>query len=160
MRGSSTRRFPENLGASQSHSRSRTRGLLLLPSPHSRERAVPRPHRAPRALRTQFLPQPGFLLYRMQHAQGRSSGPRFSAHALPPGPPDPRRTRRTPPRLERSCRRQAPPCAVVADLFTRPSLFFPCMVVAPPPSRLPRARTHPPHPSFFLSLAHPATITP
>src|SRR5438128_4472372 len=65
--------------------------------------------RATRTLRTQFLPQPGFLLYRMQHAQGRPSGPGFSAHALPPGAPHARRTRRTPPRLERSRRRQAPP---------------------------------------------------
>src|SRR5437667_1847424 len=69
--------------------------------------------RATRTLRTQFLAQPGFLLYRMQHAQGRPSGPGFSAHALPPGAPDARRTRRTPPRPERSRRRQAPPCAPV-----------------------------------------------
>jgi hypothetical protein len=61
------------------------------------------------------LPQPGFLLYRMQHAQERPSGPGFSAHALPPGPPDARRTRRTPPRLERPCHRQAP-TRVVAGL--------------------------------------------
>src|SRR3989442_14762620 len=68
--------------------------------------------RATRTLRTQFLAQPGFLLYRMQHAQGRPSGPGFSAHSLPPGPPDARRTRRTPSRLERSRRRQAPPCGL------------------------------------------------
>jgi hypothetical protein len=64
------------------------------------------PRRATRALRAQFLPQP---------AQGRPSSPGFSAHALPPGPPDARRTRRTPSRLEGSCRRQAPP-RVVAGL--------------------------------------------
>src|SRR5260370_2887690 len=62
--------FLENLGAPQSHSRSRTRRLLLLPSPHSRSRARPRPRCATRALRAQFLPQPGFLLSRMQLAQG------------------------------------------------------------------------------------------
>ena len=45
--------------------------------------------RATRTLRTQFLAQPGFLLYRMQHAQGRPSGPGFSAHSLPPGSPNP-----------------------------------------------------------------------
>src|SRR6266851_1221377 len=49
----------------------------------------------------------------MQHAQGRPSGPGFSAHSLPLGPPDARRTRRTPPRPEGSRRRQAPPCAPV-----------------------------------------------
>src|SRR5579864_76591 len=58
----------------------------------------------------------------MQHAQGRPSGRGFSAHALPPGPPDPRRTRRPPCRLESSSRRQAPP--VVAGLQTRAFLFL------------------------------------
>jgi 5-methylcytosine-specific restriction endonuclease McrA len=43
------------------------------------------------------------------NAQGRPSGPGFSAHALPPGTPDARRTRRTPSRLERSRRWQASP---------------------------------------------------
>jgi hypothetical protein len=104
--------FLENLGAPQGHSRSRTRRLLLLSPPHSRSRTRPRPRCAPRALRPQFLPQPGFLLSRMQLAQGRSSGPGFSAYALPPGAPDARRTRRTPSRLERSRRRQAPPLPV------------------------------------------------
>src|SRR5260221_14133975 len=59
--------------------------------------------------RPQFLPQPGFLLYRMQHAQGRSSGAGFSAHALPPGAPDVGRTRRPSSRPERPRRKQAPP---------------------------------------------------
>jgi hypothetical protein len=67
------------------------------------------PRRATRALRTPFLPQPGLLLHGMQHAQGRPSGPGFSPHSLPPGAPDARRTRRTPSRLERSRRWQAPP---------------------------------------------------
>src|SRR5713226_1033081 len=47
----------------------------------------------------------------MQYAQGRPSGPGFSAHSLPPGAPDARRTRRAPSRLERPHRRQAPPCS-------------------------------------------------
>ncbi len=53
---------------------------------------------------------------RVQHAQERPCGPGFSAHALPPGAPDARRTRRTPPRLEGPGRRQAPPRIVLRDL--------------------------------------------
>src|SRR5258708_12014490 len=99
--------------------------------------------------RPQFLPQPGFLLHRMQHAQGRSSGPGFSAHALPPGSPDARRARRTPSRPERPRRRQAPPCAVVAGLFTPAFFFFPFRGFPPPPFFLPGAPPRPPPPFVF-----------
>src|SRR6267154_1499682 len=105
----------DELGASQGHSRARTRSLFLLPSAHAVERAVPGPCGAARAFWAQFVSQPGFLLSRMQLAQGRPPRLGFSAHALPPRTPDPRRTRRPPPRPERPSRRQAP-SHVVAGL--------------------------------------------
>src|SRR5258708_38332696 len=87
----------------------------------------------------------------MQYAQGRPPRAGFSAHPLPPGPPDARGTRRTPPRLERSRRRQAPPCAVVAGLFVpRLSLlpFFLFVFFLSSPSHIPppppTPRPHPP----------------
>src|SRR5260370_4209030 len=46
----------------------------------------------------------------LKQPKGRRTGPGFFGQALPPGPLDPRRTRRTPPRPERPRRRQAPPC--------------------------------------------------
>src|SRR5258708_12188971 len=110
--------------------------------------------------RPQFLPQPGFLLSRMQHAQGRPSGPGFSAHYIPPGAPDARGTRRTPSRLERPRRRQAPPCSagkwkieIGKGTVERP---HPCMKQTrkdgPPKGDL-GIKARPPPASFFCCAA-------
>jgi hypothetical protein len=62
------------------------------------------------AVGMQFLPQPGLELHRMQLAERREAGGRFSPAALPRGPLERQRTRRPPPCSRRPGHRQTTPC--------------------------------------------------
>src|SRR6266851_4302401 len=81
--------------------------MLLLYAPDLDGGAVPGPRRAAGAVGVQFLPQPGFELHRMQFAERRKAGGRFSPPPLPRGPLERRRTRRPSPRPRRPRLRQA-----------------------------------------------------
>src|SRR5712692_10698655 len=83
--------------------------MLLLYAPDPAGGAVPGPRRAAGAVGVQFLPQPGLELHRMQLAERRKAGGRFSPPPLPRAPLDRHRTRRPPARPRRPRLGQTPP---------------------------------------------------
>ncbi len=103
--------------AAKGHPRARARPMFLLFAPDLDGGAVPGPRRAAGGDGVQFLPQPGLELHRMQLAERRKAGRRFSPPPLPRGPLERPRTRRPPPRARRPRLRQAPPFAQLTACF-------------------------------------------
>ena len=92
--------------------RARTWSVLLLSAPALAHFDVPRPRRAPRRVRPQFLAQPRFLLLGMQLPESGEARSGFSPLAVSRGPLDRSRTQRPTPRSRRACGRKA--CAFVS----------------------------------------------
>jgi hypothetical protein len=90
------------------HSRERSLCFLLLAQPH-RPRTHHRPCRPSRSVGAQFLPQPRFLLSRLQLEKGADPRRGLPPQPLPSAPPHRRRTHRPPPSPRHPHLRQAPP---------------------------------------------------